>query len=208
MKAPKGEAEPIRGFEYEPTPGYTPLYKLRTDASGEPITLQCGDARKIIEAKQALRKPHNSVPPSGSVMTPYPSKNKGSCSHEEQEESSQLATWKSSGERALSPARSLRRAKIGTRHFHGDQRQPYVRATKAHRNTDQDFGHTISKCSELKKVPHELVNYGLLNCLLRKVRRSQSLESRGRKDNDADRNMETIAIIIGSIVENGLNIAH
>ncbi|KAJ8426726.1 LOW QUALITY PROTEIN: hypothetical protein Cgig2_029711 [Carnegiea gigantea] len=36
--------------------------------------LQSRDARRVIEAKQALRRAHNSVTPSRSVMTPYMSK--------------------------------------------------------------------------------------------------------------------------------------
>ena len=40
------------------------------------------------------------------------------------------------------------------------------------------------------------------------MRRSQLLQYREKKDNNVDHNMEIITIIIGGIVEKGLNVAY
>ena len=64
----------------------------------------------------------------------------------------------------------------------------------------EDHGHTTAECRELKKALHELADQGQLNHFLKKGDGDHNrcnLEE--KKDNDADRNIEIIAIIIGGI---------
>ncbi|KAJ8451503.1 hypothetical protein Cgig2_018137 [Carnegiea gigantea] len=92
IKATERQLEPIRGFEYEPTPGYATSYQQARGQhpQRDVNALLGGDARRIIEAKQAMRKAQNSVAPSHSVTTPYVFKGQGAEGYEQQEECSRL----------------------------------------------------------------------------------------------------------------------
>ncbi|KAJ8433335.1 hypothetical protein Cgig2_023799 [Carnegiea gigantea] len=74
------------GLEYEPTLVYNPPYQqVRSQCpQKDPSALQGEDVRRIIEAKQALKKAHNSW----LATTPYASKSREAGWHVEQEESS------------------------------------------------------------------------------------------------------------------------
>jgi len=66
IKALKCQPEAMRGFEYEHIPEYMPLYQQNRNHAprGELSVVHRGDATRIIEAHQALRKVENNVAPS------------------------------------------------------------------------------------------------------------------------------------------------
>ncbi|KAJ8432498.1 LOW QUALITY PROTEIN: hypothetical protein Cgig2_003575 [Carnegiea gigantea] len=78
--------------------------------------LQGGDAKRIIKAKQALRKAHNSVRPSWSVTLPDAAKSRGAGWYEGQEESSQprCSVGGGSEERVLLTVRFVGTLSTGT----------------------------------------------------------------------------------------------
>ncbi|KAJ8431615.1 hypothetical protein Cgig2_001092 [Carnegiea gigantea] len=91
MKAHVDKPKPTRGFRYEHTPWYTPLYLQNENhqcPQGEHNALQDGDARRIIERNQALKKVHNIIVASWSVMASYAYKSKDAGWYEGEEESS------------------------------------------------------------------------------------------------------------------------
>ena len=53
MKTLEHQVGPLQGFEYEPTPGYTPPYQLNGNHS---LQAEPSHARRMIEAKQALQR--------------------------------------------------------------------------------------------------------------------------------------------------------
>jgi len=101
------------GFEYKPTPGYTPPYQQNENCSlqTEPIPTE-----RIIEAKQAFRRIQVSMVPSRSITTSYASRGKSVAWCEEQEESSHSRhAYKEHSKRiAHSPEQSVRRAQTET----------------------------------------------------------------------------------------------
>ncbi|KAJ8427458.1 hypothetical protein Cgig2_033088 [Carnegiea gigantea] len=99
MKATEHHLEPIRC--------------PKRDASA----LQEGDPKRIIKAKQALRKAHNSIAPSRPVTTLYASKSRGARWYEEQEESSRPCHPEVGGSKGRIPSltKSVGRTLTGTR---------------------------------------------------------------------------------------------
>jgi len=71
----------------------------------------------------------------------------------------------------------------------------------------EDYGHTTSKCHQLKKSIHELVDHGQLNHFLRRGggRGHNLRDPEGKKDNDADYNTKITATIIRGIDDKELN---
>jgi len=76
--------------EYELTPRHALLYRQNQNhlPQAEPSVVLGRDARRIIEAKQALRKAQVSMAPSRSMTTPYVSKSNGTTWYEDYEVSS------------------------------------------------------------------------------------------------------------------------
>ncbi|KAJ8427224.1 hypothetical protein Cgig2_028748 [Carnegiea gigantea] len=168
----------------------TRLTKRCVNQKGEPSALWGGDARKIIETKQALGKAYNSVTPSRSTTTPYASKSKVTRWYEEQEESSHPSYSELRRECYLTSKLDKRpRKDVETNgHFCTNPRnilmeikgnpilrQPKpietptkVRNKNKYREYHEDFGHTTSEHCELRRAIHELADQGQVNNFLRR----------------------------------------
>jgi len=114
MEALERQPGPKQGFDYEPTPGYTPPYQQNANRS---LQVEPSHARGIIEAKHTLRMVQVRMALSRFVTTPCTSKSKGVVWYEEQEESlySRHSEQEHFRRRAPSPEQSMRRVQNETR---------------------------------------------------------------------------------------------
>ncbi|KAJ8426675.1 hypothetical protein Cgig2_018985 [Carnegiea gigantea] len=126
---------------------------------GEVNTLRGGDAKRVIEAKEALQKPHNSIASSQSITTPYASNSKEAGWYKEKEESSHLhyLEFESCSKRVPWSARSTGKTLIGTAY-------PPIETLMEFRNKNnyceyrEDYEHTTFECRELRKALHQLAD--------------------------------------------------